>query len=343
MPNPTSRGTDVPANMDSVRGLACLLIIALHVVGDTATNGLHLPMTSNWHYAMRSVEFLRIPLFTALSGYLYAGKRLAREDFSRFWIKKIRRLVIPLLFVTVVELGLRHRAYGDETPLWVAVFFSFVHLWYIQALILLFVVISILDIYIRPSVNALILISLATIMVAQAGVELPTFFSLYGVCYLGPYFLFGIILRERHMLLNNRQVGSVALGVVVIVLLAQQLGLWGVTVGVDLVQLPAALAGMGFVFILLQRFPRIGMLAAIGEYSYTIYLWHIIASAGVRHAAMSAGISNLPLIFSLCFLAGLIAPIALYHIARRIPLISTAVTGERWQRATLVSSAVQRS
>ncbi len=343
MANSAQRQTDVPANMNSVRGLACLLIIALHVVGDAETNGLHLPMTSDWHYVMRSVEFLRIPLFTALSGYLYAGKRLTREDLGQFWIKKVRRLVIPLLFVTSVELALRRRAYGDETSIFVAVFFSFVHLWYIQALILLFAIASVMDAYFRPSVNAMVLIALATIMVAQAGVPLPTFFSLYGVSYLGPYFLFGIILRERHMLLRDRRTGDVALGVVVIVLIAQQLGLWGLTVGVELLQLPAALAGMGFVFVLLQRFPRIGILAAVGEYSYTIYLWHIMASAGVRNALIRAGISNLPLTFTLCFLAGLTAPIVLYHIARRIPLISTAVTGERWQRANPARPALQRS
>ncbi|HBK07112.1 MAG TPA: hypothetical protein DDZ81_14895 [Acetobacteraceae bacterium] len=343
MAYPTQRQTDVPANMNSVRGLACLLIIALHVVGDAETNGLHLPMTSDWHYVMRSVEFLRIPLFTALSGYLYAGKRLTREDFGQFWVKKARRLVVPLLFVTVVELALRRRAYGDETTLLAAVFFSFAHLWYIQALILLFAITSILDAYIRPSVNALVLIALATIMVAQAGVPLPTFFSLYGVSYLGPYFLFGIILRERQVLLRDRQMGDVAIGIVVIVLLAQQLGLWGLTVGVDLLQLPAALAGMSFVLVLLQRFPRIGVLAAIGEYSYTIYLWHIIASAGVRTALTKAGITSLPVIFTLCFLAGLVAPIVLYHIARRIPLLSTAVTGERWLRAAIVRPVLQRS
>lgn len=333
MANSRSRQSDVPANMDSVRGLACLLIIALHVVGDAATNGLHLPMTSNWHYAMRSIEFLRIPLFTALSGYLYAGKRLSREDLGNFWVKKLRRLAIPLLFVTAVELALRRRAYGDETSLMVALLFSFGHLWYIQALILLFAIISLLDAYIRPSVYSLILMALATIMVAQAGVTLPTFFSVYGIAYLGPYFLFGIIVREQPALLRDRRVGNVAIGIVAIVLAAQQLGLWGLTVGVDLLQLPAALAGMSFVIVLLQRFPRINLLASIGQYSYTIYLWHVMASAGARNALIKAGMTDLPVIFTLCFLCGLTLPIILYHIARRVPLLSTAVTGERWLRA----------
>ena len=91
----------VPASMDTVRGLACLMIVALHVVGDTGNNGLHLPMTSDWHYAMKSIEFLRIPLFTALSGYLYAGSRVTTGTFLIFWRKKIRRLGVPLVFVFI--------------------------------------------------------------------------------------------------------------------------------------------------------------------------------------------------------------------------------------------------
>jgi surface polysaccharide O-acyltransferase-like enzyme len=69
-------GDGIARNIDTVRGLACLFIVALHAVGDTPSNGLRLPMTSDWHYAMESIEFLRIPLFTALSGYLYAGQRV---------------------------------------------------------------------------------------------------------------------------------------------------------------------------------------------------------------------------------------------------------------------------
>ena len=98
--------------------------------------------------------------------------------------------------------------------------------------------------------------------------------------------------------------------------------------------MPAALAGMAGVVFLLQCMPRYAPLAAVGGYSYTIYLWHIAASAAVRGVLMKAGVTSLPLMFGLCFLAGLTAPIILYHIARRIPLLSIAVTGERSLRWT---------
>jgi peptidoglycan/LPS O-acetylase OafA/YrhL len=330
----------VPPNTNTVRGIACLLVVALHVIGDTATTGLHLPMTSNWHYAMISIEFLRIPLFTALSGYLYAGNRVTRETFRPFWRKKLRRLGIPLVFVTIVVWALRRHAYGDPLPLPYALLFAFGHLWYVQALILLFVIISVADCMFRPGFVTLVLTGLGLIMVAQAGVDLPNFFSFYGIFYLGPYFLFGILLREHPEWLRDRRAGIFALGVVVIVLSAQQFGLFGLTVGVNLLQLPAAVAGMAGVVFLLQLMPQNAFLAAIGGYSYTIYLWHIVASAAVRGALIKAGVTSIPTVFTLCLIAAIAAPVMIYHIARLIPTLGVAVTGENRLRQVQVRVAI---
>jgi len=324
---------DVPANLNAVRGLACLLVVALHIIGDEESNGLHLPMTSGWHYAMISIEFIRIPLFTALSGYLYAGRRVTRPAFGRFWVKKLRRLGLPLICVTTIVWLLRTQVYAEPIPLTRALLFSFGHLWYIQALILLFAAISVCDGFCRPGSAALTLAGLASVMVGQSGLSVTTCFSLAGAIYLAPYFLFGIILREHPEWLRHRAAGMMALGIVVIVLSSQQLGLLHVTNPVTELQLPAALAGMAGVVFLLQRFPRSTLLAAVGGYSYTIYLWHVVAGAAVRPMLIKAGIVSVPALFLLIFVAAVTAPIVLYHIARRVPFLSVAVTGESPLRA----------
>ena len=60
---------------DTVRGLACLALLAYHVVGPDQTSGMRLPDGSAWHLAMNSLDFLRMPVFTVLSGYFYASHR----------------------------------------------------------------------------------------------------------------------------------------------------------------------------------------------------------------------------------------------------------------------------
>ena len=322
------RGDDVPANLDSVRGLACLLVVALHVVGDSATNGLRLPMSSGWHYAMMSIEFIRMPLFTALSGYLYAGNRVSRAAFGRFWAKKARRLGVPLVCVTAVMWFLLARTEAEPIGAFHAFLFSFGHLWYVQALILLFAAVSVCDAVFRPGCAALALAGLAAVMVDQSGWSITSCFSLDGAFYLAPYFLFGMILRENPAWLRDRPAGRMALGIVAIVLTCQQLGLAGLMVPVTVLQLPAALAGMSGVVLLLQRFPRSRLLAAVGAYSYTIYLWHVAAGAATRTILVKAGIAGVPVLFPPIFAASVALPIVLYHIARRSPLLSVAVTGE---------------
>jgi glucans biosynthesis protein C len=331
--SPRVAGLPIAPNIDTVRGLACLLVVALHVVGDKSSNGLHLPMTSDWHYAMQSIEFLRIPLFTALSGYLYASRRVTRATLPSFCLKKLRRLGVPLIFVTLVMWGLKNKAQGDTTSLPIALLFEYGHLWYLQALLILFAGISLADAFLTPGFVGLVLTGFATIMVSQSGVPMTEFFGIAGAFYLAPYFLFGIILRERPEWLQDRRAGVLALGVVVIVLASQQFGLFGLTNPVTLLQLPAAVAGMAGVVFLLQRFPRNDLLARVGRYSYTIYLWHVTAGAAARDILMHGGVTSIPALFVCTLIVGVAAPIALYHIARRIPLISVAVTGDRWRRA----------
>jgi peptidoglycan/LPS O-acetylase OafA/YrhL len=302
-------------------------------------------MTSGWHYAMTSVEFIRIPLFTALSGYLYAGRRVTRAAFGRFWSKKLRRLGVPLVCVTIALWLLQTCLYADPTPLPRAMLFSFGHLWYIQALILLFAAIAICDGFFRPGPVALALAGLVAIMISQSGWSMTTFFSLAGAFYLAPYFLFGILLREHPAWLRDRSTGALALGIVVIVLACQQLGLNGLMHKTTVLQMPAALAGMAGVIFLLQRFPRITLLAAIGGYSYTIYLWHVVAGAATRLVLINAGIDSIPILFGLIFITAVIAPILLYHVARTVPLLSVAATGETWLRpnAAIMSIALAES
>ena len=325
---PSTGIAGIPANMNTVRGLACLLIVALHAVGDRESNGLRLPMTSAWHYVMMSIEFLRIPLFTALSGFLYAGHRVAAEDFPAFWKKKLRRLGVPLVFATLVIWWLRGHALAAETPLLRALLFEYGHLWYLQALLVLFAGISIADAFFRPSSVGLALTALAVIMVSQSGITVVPFFGLAGAFYLAPYFLFGVILRERPEWLSDQQVGTLSMGIILIILASQQFGLFGVTNEVTVLQLPAAIAGMAGVVFLLQRFPKNAVLGNIGRYSYTIYLWHIVASGAARDVLIKAGVTTIPTLFLSSVVVGVAAPIVLYNIAVRIPLLSVAVTGE---------------
>jgi len=81
----------ITPNIHAVRGLACLMIVAFHVIGDDAGEGLRLPDNSGWHYAMKSIVFLRVPLFIVISGYFYGGHRATRPEFIQLDFPHFRR------------------------------------------------------------------------------------------------------------------------------------------------------------------------------------------------------------------------------------------------------------
>jgi peptidoglycan/LPS O-acetylase OafA/YrhL len=119
--------------------------------------------------------------------------------------------------------------------------------------------------------------------------------------------------------LRNPRSGLLAGGIVVLVLAAQQLGIFGLANEVTVLQLPAAIAGMAGVVFLLQRFPKNALLTRIGYYSYTIYLWHVMAGAAMRGALMHAGVTSIPMLFLFSLTAGVVTPIIMYEAARRVP------------------------
>ena len=67
---PARRGKDL--HVETLRGLAILLMVAGHVIGNDSTHGMRVDDSSVWRSAWVSLEFLRLPLFTFLSGVVSA-------------------------------------------------------------------------------------------------------------------------------------------------------------------------------------------------------------------------------------------------------------------------------
>ena len=329
-PRPTKPSlVSISSNIHSVRGLACLLIVAFHVIGDDAGEGLHLPDDSGWHYAMKSIVFLRLPLFTVISGYFYGGHRVTRPGFIRFWLKKSQRIALPFACVTIIVWLLRRQVYVEPRSLLDAFLYGYGQLWFLEALLVIFVVVSVWDVLARPGSGALALAALTAVMITQSFEDITKFLSLADAVRLAPYFLFGVILRERGEWLRDPRVGLFALAVVAIVLTSQQFAMQGFANEISRTEMPAVLAGMAGAAFLFQRLPRSPVLEAIGAYSYTIFLWHVVIGAATRLAFIALGIDSTPILFVLIFCAAVVGPVVLHHMLGLAPWLCMALTGEK--------------
>jgi glucans biosynthesis protein C len=292
---------------------------------------MHLPDSSGWHRAMNSLDFLRMPLFSILSGFLYAGNRVSASAVPAFLRKKANRLLVPLVVVTTVMFMLRRATYDDTTSLPTALLFHYQHLWFLQALFVIFVAISMWDAFARPTWVGLLVAAFSAVLISRS-FDVTPFFSLNGVLYLAPFFLFGMILKTEPSLLRSKELFTLAGWLVLVVLSVQQATMIFGASPIVRTSLPAAVCGVCAGYLMIVACPRIALFEVIGAYSFTIYLWHSIAAAAVRETLRSYVHLSVPGEFLLLLTAGLVVPIAMHVAVERIPMISLLVAGIRSSR-----------
>ena len=328
-------------NLQTLKGLACLLVVAYHVVGSGPGWGLDLPKSSLLVQYSEAISLLRMPLFTFLSGWVYSLRPVESGSYMAFIRKKFSRLYVPMVVVGLLFLGLSMLAPGvnnrpqaaDALSLFV---YPYAHLWFVQALIAILAVVGIAEILgllATPQRYALVL--LGTIAVQLFGSPEVEFFSLGRASYLLPFFVLGIGVQRYA---SSRQ-WSESLEVLLWLLFGGTLALHvaGITgaYGAPLEQRSflALLLSCSGLLVLCRYVGRSRALEFIGGYAFTIYLFHIIFTSGMREFAAMAGIGNVPLLFVLGLTAGLLGPIAFEHVMKWTPpLIQRVVLGARLKK-----------
>jgi glucans biosynthesis protein C len=336
----TSRETTSTESLrvETLRGLACLFLVAFHVIGSHATSGLHVGEDSPYRHFAVLFQHLRMPLFTFLSGFVYAYRPLVAGQWREFATKKLSRLVLPLLFVSTLYY-LMTMVVPDATgkiPIsqgWRIYFFPYVHFWFLQAIILIFSGVVLLE-----AVRALSTIwrwaaVLAATMalhlyVAHQGSE-TAFFSFVDATYLAPYFLLGLgANRFRDLLLRPGLIWIVAfcfLGAMAFhsftIFTHGHVATPGTVIGL--------LIGVTGTLTLLYFFPHMRVLELLGAYSFTVYLFHPFFVAGSRAVLKFAHIGSTELGFALGLAAGVLGPPVLEIILRNMPWPRRYLLGQR--------------
>lgn len=314
----------LPQNLDTVRGLACVLIVALHVVGAASTEGLKIPAGSPWHSFMDALNLVRLPLFTAISGYLYAAMPATRFGMADFMRRKSRQLLIPLAFATLVFWGLRNAVYHRSDSLFWAFVDGYQHLWFIDALLLIFAFVSFVDTRARSNVVwPIVLLAVAATWWLIPNVPI---LHVRRAVFLLPFFVVGILLFHIPRL-EIRRLGVPALLVafgVLMLLRVPGLAEWAVHDRSGILQW---VGGSAWVIAFIGLFPKIMPLEQIAPYSFTIYLWHPAANGAVRDILIRLGLHSIPVLFGIGLAMGVTLPIALHRVMLRFPVLSVPILG----------------
>ncbi len=300
--------------VDTLRGIACIFLVAYHVVGMNPESGLklHDGFLKN---ANEFLAYIRMPLFTFLSGYVYAW-RPYQAGCKKFMKGKIRRLIVPMLFVGTIFALFQAFTPGTNSSIADWRFLHIIpvaHYWYIESLFLIFIMVVLLE-HFRFLDNRIgfgIVFLLAAILnIANAGTP---WFGIAGAFYLFPYFLCGAYcFRFPFEFKYRKTAGYVFLALVILLLVFYGYQNVGGRRSFNALAI-GAVSCVSLLFIELES----GFLANIGFYSYTIYLFHVFFTAASRIVFKTAGISDIWLLFLLGVIVGVSGPVIVDLVASR--------------------------
>jgi glucans biosynthesis protein C len=139
-------------SVETLRGIAIILVVMGHVIGSKSDGGMKVPDDSFLRHLYFTFQYLRMPLFTVISGWVYALRPARLDKLGDFTIKKIRRILIPLIFVGgtyyIVQSIVPGTNFSYELKdIWRIVIFPYTFYWYLQSLFIVFLIVSVIDSY----------------------------------------------------------------------------------------------------------------------------------------------------------------------------------------------------
>lgn len=296
--------------IDTLRGIACILLVAYHVIGSSPNNGLKI--SGGLYREINDIlAYLRMPLFTFLSGVVYAYRPFQTGCVS-FIKKKARRLLIPMLTVGTSFVILQSIIPGTNATIdnWYLLHIKPVaHFWFVESLFFFFILIVIFE-KAKLFNNAL---NFSLVLLAMSFLYLSPFeneyLSLNGLVYLSPYFLLGMGL-QRYSLIVGIQL-PIKITIILSTIILFYLIYNGAIPMHGKRTLLALLLSFMSCIALFSSGLKSKFMAKIGVYSYSIYLFHVFFTAGSRILLNKIGISQLELFIGISFLFGIVGPIAI--------------------------------
>ena len=304
--------SDRDKNLDTLRGIACVLLVFYHVVGLDPASGLRLSWDSRFHAFNEQLAYVRMPLFTFLSGIVYALRPISRGAGRDFAEGKLKRLFVPFIFVSLIFAVAQKLAPETNSDLtWTQIplvlIWPYAHLWFIAGLLFVFALVGALDYFraLDKPMHMFVLFAVACILFewryGSAGV-----LGWNRALYLLPFFVSGVATKRFGWQ-------------------------WGLLFALAAMLLPGweLSLGVGFGVMLLVLVPAIPLMGRLGAYSYTIYLFHVFGTASSRITWGRLGVVDVPFLLLFGTLAGLLVPIAIHIAFERVPYVSRALLGVR--------------
>ena len=308
-------------SIETLRGAAIILVVIGHVIGSGSDGGMQVAEDSFLRHFYYTFEYLRMPLFTVISGWVYALHPVNYEKMRDFTLKKIRRILLPMIFVGGAYFLLQYlvpgtNKKGDLTEIWKIAVFPYTLFWYLPSLFLVFLVVAVIDSFKRMEtfVNWILIfgVALAALLVRDLIIsqESLNYFSYKGGIYLLPFFIIGVGIQRFKGFFQNKALLVVLVIVLFTSLVVQQLSWYKIieysfskSGGIGL------LIGLTGTILLFRLKWKVEWLIWIGGFAYSIFLFHAFGTAAGRIVSQKLGIHATPIVFVSSLVVGMCLPI----------------------------------
>ena len=323
-------------SIQTLRGAACIFLVAYHAIGSSAQSGLHMADGTLLRHLADSFIYLRMPLFAFVAGLVYTFRSVSTgQPIFGFVSGKARRLLIPMLVASSLQFALAGIMQGAGRAyflgiIWLPIF-PYEHYWFLQAMFLIFSLVALLDSFDALSKRSAVVafMALAGLISVSDAVQI-TFMAIHSALYLLPFFLLGLFFGRFGDPLARRGGVAIALGLAVIGLVVTQAGLFGfLDRPVPREGVMAILFGAAFCMLIMRTGWTNAGLQYVGNYSYSVYLFHMFAVAAVRVILPKLGVEQPYFLFLAMVAAGLLAPIMIEMIAGRFSITRLLLLGQK--------------
>ncbi|MET0377265.1 MAG: acyltransferase [Rhizorhabdus sp.] len=311
--------------LDAVRGMGIVLVVIGHAERGLISAGF--PMGSGWHYADFALYTFHMPLFFLLAGLnVRASLPRGRVAFLR---NKLWTVAWPYLLWSLIQGGIlvffaRFTNGGAELRELGAILWApMAQFWFLYVLFAFHILVT------ATGARAGILVPMALL-----GLILGTFWPMYSLpqrlFHFLIFFVAGVLLTRPIKALPP--LGTWAI-LACLALFAALVGLpaWLVFPNHDApLAVPAAIFGIAAALLLARRLTgrALDWAALLGRASMTIFVLHILATAGTRIAMMLLGVPREPLLYlAVCTAVGVGGPLLADAVFARLgikPLLGLA-------------------
>lgn len=319
------------AHIESLRGIAILLVVIGHVIGSTPAGVMKIDYPSFWRYLYIWIDYIQLPLFTGIAGWAYAIKPAINSEFKTFVYKKAIRLLIPMATVGTLYFITQYltpgtNMKGNLSDIWKIYIFPYTIYWYLPSLFLIFIIMYIIDKFkLCQSVKTWLFLFVITwgisLIIKALPSDIPNLFSYKGALGQLPYFITGVgIQRFTGQLYKKKAIYIYFILTCIGLTLLQYKWFYVLNFGVDIsfwykALLPLWTASTLMLLLHINRSNQ--FFTWLGGFAYTIYLFHGFGTSGGRIMATKLGINSSLFIVIMATIIALFLPIVIEKIANK--------------------------